>query len=87
MRLVKKSFKLLACHSLCSQIDEHQVIVGAARYKVNALVKQREIADSVGAYLMVDMAHIAGLVAAGCHANPVPYADVVRQGCLYVRRK
>ncbi|HEY2006321.1 MAG TPA: serine hydroxymethyltransferase, partial [Solirubrobacteraceae bacterium] len=37
----------------------------------------REIADSVGAYLLVDMAHFAGLVAAGVHPNPVPYADVV----------
>ncbi|MBQ8759683.1 MAG: serine hydroxymethyltransferase, partial [Clostridia bacterium] len=37
----------------------------------------REIADKVGAYFMVDMAHIAGLVAAGLHPNPVPYADVV----------
>ncbi len=37
----------------------------------------REIADSVGAYLMVDMAHIAGLVAAGEHPSPVPYAHVV----------
>jgi glycine hydroxymethyltransferase len=40
-------------------------------------VRFREIADSVGAYLMVDMAHFAGLVAAGEHPNPVPYADVV----------
>lgn len=39
--------------------------------------KFREIADAVGAYLMVDMAHIAGLVAAGVHASPIPYADVV----------
>ncbi len=37
----------------------------------------REIADSVGAYLMVDMAHFAGLVAAGLHPSPIPYADVV----------
>ena len=37
----------------------------------------KEIADKVGAYLMVDMAHIAGLIAAGAHMNPVPYADVV----------
>lgn len=37
----------------------------------------REIADEVGAYLMVDMAHIAGLIAAGLHPNPIPYADVV----------
>ena len=39
--------------------------------------KFKEIADKVGAYLMVDMAHIAGLIAAGLHMNPVPYADVV----------
>ncbi len=39
--------------------------------------KLREIADEVGAYLMVDMAHIAGLVAAGVHPSPVPYADIV----------
>ena len=39
--------------------------------------KFREIADEVGAYLMVDMAHIAGLVAAGLHPNPVPYAEFV----------
>jgi glycine hydroxymethyltransferase len=37
----------------------------------------REIADEVGAYLMVDMAHFAGLVAAGLHPSPIPYADVV----------
>ena len=41
---------------------------------LNAL---REIADEVGAMLMVDMAHIAGLVAAGVHPNPVPWADIV----------
>ena len=39
--------------------------------------KFREIADEVGAYMMVDMAHIAGLVAAGVHPSPVPYADFV----------
>src|SRR5699024_6901779 len=39
--------------------------------------KFREIADAVGAYLFVDMAHIAGLVAAGEHPNPVPYSDFV----------
>jgi len=39
--------------------------------------KFREIADSVGAYLFVDMAHIAGLVAAGVHPSPIPYADFV----------
>ena len=40
-------------------------------------MKFREIADEIGAILMVDMAHIAGLVAAGCHPNPVEYADIV----------
>ncbi|MBX4365992.1 serine hydroxymethyltransferase, partial [Mycobacterium tuberculosis] len=39
--------------------------------------KMREIADSIGAYLFVDMAHVAGLIAAGVHPNPVPHAHVV----------
>lgn len=54
------------------------IIAGASAYsRIIDFQKFREIADSVGAYLMVDMAHIAGLVAAGLHPNPVPYADVV----------
>lgn len=54
------------------------IVVGASAYsRVIDFARCREIADSVGAYLMVDMAHIAGLVAAGLHPNPVPYADVV----------
>lgn len=54
------------------------IVAGASAYpRVIDFAKMREIADSVGAYLMVDMAHIAGLVAAGLHPNPVPYADVV----------
>lgn len=54
------------------------IVVGASAYsrKID-FAKFREIADAVGAYLMVDMAHIAGLVAAGLHQNPVPYADIV----------
>ena len=54
------------------------IIAGASAYprKID-FQKFREIADSVGAYLMVDMAHIAGLVAAGLHENPCLYADVV----------
>ena len=54
------------------------IIAGASAYprKID-FQKFREIADSVGAYLMVDMAHIAGLVAAGLHQNPCEYADVV----------
>ena len=54
------------------------IVAGASAYaRVIDFKKMREIADEVGAYLMVDMAHIAGLVAAGLHPNPVPYAHVV----------
>ncbi len=54
------------------------IIAGASAYaRIIDFAKFREIADEAGAYLMVDMAHIAGLVAAGLHPNPMPYADVV----------
>ena len=54
------------------------IIAGASAYpRFIDFKKMREIADQVGAYLMVDMAHIAGLVAAGVHPSPVPYAHVV----------
>ena len=54
------------------------IIAGASAYAREIDFKRfREIADKVGAYLMVDMAHIAGLVAAGLHQSPIPYADVV----------
>lgn len=54
------------------------ILAGASAYsRVIDFKKFREIADEVGAIYMVDMAHIAGLVAAGLHQNPVPYADVV----------
>lgn len=54
------------------------IIAGASAYsRFIDFAKMREIADEVGAYLMVDMAHIGGLVAAGVHPSPVPYADVV----------
>lgn len=54
------------------------IVVGASAYsRIIDFPRCREIADKVGAYLMVDMAHIAGLVAAGVHPSPVPYADVV----------
>ncbi len=60
---------------------EHQpkmILAGASAYpRKMDFARFREIADKVGAKLMVDMAHIAGLVAAGLHMNPVPYADVV----------
>ncbi len=54
------------------------IIAGASAYsRIIDFKKFREIADEVGAYLMVDMAHIAGLVATGAHPSPIPYADVV----------
>ena len=54
------------------------ILAGASAYAREIDFKKfREIADKVGAYLMVDMAHIAGLVAAGEHMSPIPYADVV----------
>ena len=54
------------------------IVAGASAYsRIIDFKKFREIADEVGAYLMVDMAHIAGLVAAGEHPNPIEYADVV----------
>ncbi|MDE5576808.1 MAG: serine hydroxymethyltransferase, partial [Oscillospiraceae bacterium] len=53
------------------------IVAGASAYpRIIDFPKLREIADSVGAYLMVDMAHIAGLVAAGVHPTPVPYAHI-----------
>ena len=54
------------------------IVAGASAYsRIIDFKRFREIADEVGAYLMVDMAHIAGLVAAGLHSNPLEYADVV----------
>ena len=54
------------------------ILAGASAYpRTIDFAKFREIADAVGAWLMVDMAHIAGLVAAGVHPSPIPYADVV----------
>jgi len=54
------------------------IIAGASAYsRIIDFKKFREAADACGAYLMVDMAHIAGLVAAGLHPSPIPYADVV----------
>ena len=54
------------------------IVAGASAYaRTIDFKKFREVADEVGAYLMVDMAHLAGLVAAGLHPSPIPYADVV----------
>ena len=60
------------------EVQPKIIIAGASAYpRFIDFKKMREIADEVGAYLMVDMAHIAGLVAAGVHPSPVPYAHVV----------
>lgn len=60
------------------EVKPKMIIAGASAYPRKIDFKRfREIADKVGAYLMVDMAHIAGLVAAGCHQNPCKYAHVV----------
>ena len=63
---------------LAKQHKPKMIVAGASAYpRALDFGKFREIADEVGALLMVDMAHIAGLVAGGEHMNPVPYADVV----------
>ena len=60
------------------EVKPKLIVAGASAYcRVIDFKKFREIADEVGAYLMVDIAHIAGLVAAGLHPSPIPYADVV----------
>ncbi len=63
---------------IAKECKPKMIVAGASAYpRVIDFKKFREIADEVGAYLMVDMAHIAGLVAAGVHPSPVPYADFV----------
>jgi glycine hydroxymethyltransferase len=64
--------------ALAQQHQPKLIIAGFSAYsRVLDFARFRAIADSVGAYLLVDMAHVAGLVAAGLYPNPVPYADVV----------
>ncbi len=67
-----------ALRQLAIENKPKMILAGASAYAREIDFKKfREIADEVGAYLMVDMAHIAGLVAAGLHPSPVPYADFV----------
>jgi glycine hydroxymethyltransferase len=78
---VDKESHLINYEDVRQKALEHKpklIVAGASAYprKID-FAKFREIADEVGAYLMVDMAHIAGLVAAGLHQNPVPFADFV----------
>ncbi|MEA4874640.1 serine hydroxymethyltransferase [Anaerorhabdus sp.] len=63
---------------IANEVNPQMIVCGASAYPREIDFKKfREIADEVGAYLMVDMAHIAGLVATGYHMSPVPYADFV----------
>jgi glycine hydroxymethyltransferase len=65
-------------YDAAQQCTPKLIVAGGSAYpRTLDFPKFREIADSVGAKLMVDMAHIAGLVAAGCHPSPIPYADIV----------
>ncbi len=64
--------------ALAKEIKPKLIVAGASAYPREIDFERfGQIAKEVGAYLMVDMAHIAGLVAAGKHQNPVPYADIV----------
>lgn len=77
---VDKETELLDYDAILAQAKEVKpklIVAGASAYsRIIDFAKFREIADAVGAYLMVDMAHIAGLVASGHHPSPVPYAHV-----------
>ena len=67
-----------AIEKIAIKVKPQVIVAGASAYSRKIDFKRfRQIADKVGAYLMVDMAHIAGLVAAGEHENPVPYAHIV----------
>ena len=78
---VDENTGLIDYDALRAKALEHRpkmIVAGASAYpRVLDFKKFKEIADEVRAYLMVDMAHIAGLIAAGLHPNPVPYADFV----------
>ena len=78
---VDKDTETIDYDKLAELAKEHKpklIVGGASAYsRIIDFKRMAEIAQSVGAYLMIDMAHIAGLVAAGLHPNPVPYADVV----------
>ncbi len=67
-----------AVQKIADECRPRMIVVGASAYaRVLDFLRFQEIAKSVGAYLMVDVAHIAGLIAAGLHPNPVPHADFV----------
>jgi glycine hydroxymethyltransferase len=67
-----------AVQKVAEECRPRMIVVGASAYaRVLDFPRFQQIAKSVGAYLLVDIAHIAGLIAAGLHPNPVPYADFV----------
>ena len=78
---VRKDDELIDMDEVAATAREHKpklIIAGGSAYpRVLDFARFRAIADEVGAIFMVDMAHFAGLVAAGIHPSPVPYADVV----------
>ena len=78
---VRRQDHLIDFDEVSALADQHKpklIIAGGSAYpRIIDFAKFREIADSVGAYLMVDMAHFAGLVAGGVHPNPIEFADVV----------
>ena len=78
---VRRQDHLIDFDEVAALADQHKpklIIAGGSAYpRIIDFAKFREIADSVGAYLMVDMAHFAGLVAGGVHPNPIEFADVV----------
>src|SRR3989344_6175994 len=78
---VNKETEMLDYNEIAELAKEHKpkmIVAGASAYsRIIDFKRFREICDLVGAYLFVDMAHIAGLVAAGLHPNPVPYAEFV----------
>jgi glycine hydroxymethyltransferase len=78
---VRKDNEQIDYDALQKLAEEHKprmIVAGASAYsRIIDFKRMRKIADSIGAYFMVDMAHIAGLVAAGCHPSPVPDADFV----------
>ncbi|MFO0700978.1 MAG: serine hydroxymethyltransferase [Nitrospira sp.] len=67
-----------AVHKVAEECRPRMIVVGASAYaRILDFPRFQQIAKSVGAYLLVDIAHIAGLIAAGLHPNPIPYADFV----------
>ncbi|MDM8526557.1 serine hydroxymethyltransferase, partial [Desulfococcaceae bacterium HSG8] len=78
---VRKETGMIDYDYMADLAEKHKprmIVAGASAYpRIINFKKFAEVAESVGAYLMVDMAHIAGLVAAGIHPSPVPFADIV----------